>query len=268
MSAPSYQDAYYAVASIDCNISDRDQLRGRYLYNKVDTIDTTGTLPAFFILLPTTNNLVTISEYHNFTSALTNELRLGYMRFNQQFPVPDVKFPGLDAFPNLQFADLNGLPIGPDPQAPQFTIQNTYQITDNLTWTRGAHTLTFGFDGRKYISPATFTQRSRGDYEYNSVATFLFDQLPDSVAQRSLGAPVYYSDQISTYLYGNDSWKVNPHLTVNLGLRWEFTSVPYSERLQTLNNYASVPGLISFTEPQPQYKNFAPRIGVALLAWK
>jgi hypothetical protein len=263
VSAPAYQDAYYAVASIDYNISDRDQLRGRYLYNKIDTIDTTGTLPAFFILQPTTNNLVTLSEYHNFTPTLTNELRLGYMRFNQQYPVPDVKFPGLDAFPNLQFADLNGLPIGPNPEAPQFTIQNTYQITDNVTWTKGGHTLTFGFDGRKYISPATFAQRSRGDYEYNSVATYLFDQLPDSVAQRSLGSPVFYSDQISTYLYVNDSWKVNPHLTVNLGLRWEFTSVPYSERLQTLNNYASEPGLISFTEPQPQYKNFAPRIGVA-----
>ena len=241
LSAPNYQNAYYGVASVDYNLSDKDQIRGRYLHNTVDTIDITGTLPQFFVLQPTTVNLITLSEYHNFTPLLTNELRLGYLRFNQQIPVPNVKFPGLDAFPNLQFGDLNGLPIGPDPQAPQFTIQNTYQLTDNLSWTRGAHTFTFGFDGRKYISPATFTQRSRGDYGYNSVSTFLFDQLPDSVAQRSLGTPVYYGDQISTYLYGNDSWKVNPHLTLNVGLRWEFTSVPFSERSQVLNQYAGVP---------------------------
>ena len=50
---------------------------------------------------------------------------------------------------------------------------------------------------------------------------------------------------------------------VGLGLRWEFTSVPYSTRLQTLNSISNVPGLISFNEPQPQYKNFAPRIGIA-----
>lgn len=262
VAAPNYQNAYYGVGSVDYNISERDQLRGRFIYNKVDTIDTAGTLPAFFDLQPTRVYIATLSEFHNFSPTLTNELRLGYLRFNQQFPVPDLSFPGLDQFPNLQFYDLN-LPIGPDQQAPQFTIQNTYQVTDNITWTKGAHTFTFGFDGRKYISPATFTQRSRGDYEYSNFSSYLYDLLPDQVAQRSLGNPVYYGDQISTYLYANDQWKANRHLTLNLGLRWEFTSVPYSERLQPLNGISNVPGLITFSKPQPQYKNFGPRIGVA-----
>lgn len=261
--APNYQNSYYGVGSIDYNISDRDQLRGRFLYNRQDTIDTAATLPAFFDLQPTRDYLATLSEYHNFSPNVTNELRLGYMRFNQQIPVPDLSYPGLDAFPNLSFADLNNLPIGPNQQAPQFTIQNTYQLTNNLTWTKGAHTFKFGFDGRKYISPSLFTQRSRGDYEYANLSTFLFDQLPDQVAQRSLGTPTYYADQISTYLYANDQWKVNSHLTLNMGLRWEFTSVPYSTRSQTLNSISNVPGLISFNEPKPQYKNFAPRIGIA-----
>jgi hypothetical protein len=263
IAAPSYQNAYYGVASIDYNHSDKDQMRGRFLYNKTDTIDTGGTLPAFFDLEPVRNYMATFSEFHNFTPNIINELRLGYMRFNQQIPVPDVQFPGLDAFPNLVFSDLNGLPLGPSNNAPQFTIQNTYQITDNLTWIKGKHTFKFGFDGRKAISPQTFTQRSRGDYEYSSLSMYLFDQLPDQVAERSLGNPVYYGDQISTYLYGNDQWKVNRHLTLNLGLRWEFTSVPYSERSQPLNAISNVPGLIEFTEPKPQYKNFAPRIGIA-----
>ena len=262
VSAPNYQNAYYGVGSIDYNISDRDQLRGRFLYNRLDTIDTASTLPAFFAMIPVRNYMATLSEYHTFAPSVTNELRLGYMRFNQTLPVPNISYPGLDAFPNLQFQDLN-LPIGPDQQAPQFTIQNTYQITNNLTWTKGAHTFKFGFDGRKYIAPAAFTQRSRGDYEYANVSTFLYDQLPDLVAERSLGSPTYYADQISTYLYANDQWKVNQHLTLNFGLRWEFTSVPYSTRLQTLNAISNVPGLINFSEPKPQYRNFAPRIGFA-----
>src|SRR5262249_2948750 len=70
-------------------------------------------------------------------------------------------------------------------------------------------------------------------------------------------------DQSAIYAYGNDTWRVTPNLSLNLGLRYEFTSVPAGARTQALNAAASVPGLIDFKEPQPQYKNFAPRIGFA-----
>jgi hypothetical protein len=74
---------------------------------------------------------------------------------------------------------------------------------------------------------------------------------------------VYYGDQILLSFYGNDTWKIRPNLTLNLGLRYEYQTVPYSERLQTANALASVPGLISFTEPKPQKTNFMPRVGIA-----
>ncbi len=262
LAAPNYENAYYAVGSVDYNISEKDQLRGRFIYNKTSQIDTSAVLPQFFASEPVTYWLPTISEYHTFTPTLTNELRIGYNRFNQQVPVPNVKYPGLDQFPSFIFYDLSA-PLGPDTGAPQFTIQNTYQLTENLSWIHGAHTFKFGFDGRKYISPATFTQRSRGDYEYTYVSEFLYDQTPDYIAQRSLGNPVYYGDEIATYLYGQDSWKIRQNLTLDLGLRWEFTGVPHSEGDQTLNNYASVPGVFEFTKPKPQYHNFAPRVGIA-----
>ena len=153
--------------------------------------------------------------------------------------------------------------VGPDGNAPQFGIQNSYQATDNVSWIHGHHNFKFGVEGRKYISPQGFTQRARGDYEYNTLQGYLSDIAPDYFGERSIGSVTYYGDQTAIYAYGQDQWKINPHLSLDLGIRYEFTSVPFSERLQTLNAASSVPGVINFSEPQPQYKNFAPRIGFA-----
>ena len=171
-------------------------------------------------------------------------------------------FPGLDQFPNLQFFDLN-LQLGPNPVGPQGTIQNTYQLVDNLTWTKGRHTFQFGAEGRKYISPQNFTQRARGDYEYGSLELYLNDAVPDQLAERGVGPALYYGDQSALYWYANDNFRIRKNLSLNFGLRHEYTTIPYTERLQRLNTIANVPGLIDFSEPRAPKKNLAPRIGFA-----
>jgi outer membrane receptor protein involved in Fe transport len=260
--SPNYQNNQDLVTTFDYSISDKDQLRGRYIYNRLAQIDVQANLPQFFTFNNDTYHVATLAEYHNFSPNLVNEFRLGYNRINQPTTAGNFKFPGLDAFPDIVINEL-GLDIGPNPNAPQFTGQNTYQLQDNVTWVRGRHTFQFGFDGRRTIAPSTFTQRSRGDYEWNSLETFLLDITPDSLAQRSLGNPVYYGDQYGTYEYAQDTWRFRPNLTLNLGLRYEYTTVPVGERSQKLNAISSVPGFLTFGEPQPSGKNFAPRIGVA-----
>jgi hypothetical protein len=260
---PNYQNGNNGVASFDYTISDKDSFRARYIFNRTGLLDNQG-FPAQFFGMRTTNTyLITASEYHTFTPSLVNELRIGYNRYNDTTPIPGTQvFPGLDQFPNIGITELN-LTLGPDPNAPQFTVQNTYQIADNVNWTRGKHSFRFGFDGWKSISPSSFTQRSRGDYGWTFLSDYLFDNYPDGIAQRGLGNVVYYGDQFLLSWYGNDSWKILPNLTVNLGLRYEYQTVPYSERLQSVNSLASVPGLISFNEPKAQKTNFMPRIGIA-----
>ena len=160
---------------MDYNFSDRDQLRGRFAYNKYNYIDIAAQLPAFFQVLPQTSYLTTIAEYHTFSPTVTNEFRLGYNRFNQPILAGNFTFPGLNAFPNLTLDELGGLQLGPNPNAPQSTVQNLYQGADNLTWVKGNHTFKFGTDFRKSISPQTFTQRSRGDYEWSTLQDYLYD---------------------------------------------------------------------------------------------
>ena len=260
---PNFTNNFTTVNSVDLNLSQKDQLRFRYVWFKQDAEDIAANLPAFYTPIPTRDHLITFGEYHTFSPNVTNEFRLGFNRNSQFFTVGPQIFPGLGVFPNLQFNDLGGTQLGPDPNAPQFGIQNVYQATDNISWVKGNHNFKFGIEGRKYISPQGFTQRARGDYEYNAFSTYLYDQVPDSFGQRSTGNNTYYGDQSAIYVYGNDAYRVSPNLTINAGLRYEFTSVPFGERLQTLNAIASVPGVLTFGAPQPQYGNFAPRVGFA-----
>ncbi len=261
-SPSAFNNTFTSTNSLDFNLSQADQLRFRYIYQKNDSTDTASNIPSFFTTVPVRNHVVTLSEYHTFTPALTNEFRVGFNRNSQVFTAGSFPFPGLAVFPNLSFDDTLAQ-VGPDPNAPQFGIQNVYQATDNIVWVKGKHNLKFGIEGRKYISPQGFTQRARGDYEYANMEEFVLDQAPSSFGQRSTGNNTYYGDQSAIYVYANDEFRITKELTINAGLRYEFTSVPFSERLQSLNAAASVPGLIEFKEPQPQYGNFAPRVGFA-----
>jgi hypothetical protein len=264
--APFWINTVALTTSMDYNLSDRDQIRGRYVYNKVTQIDNAATLPVFFTSLATPAHLVSLSEFHTFSPVVANEFRVGFFRLAQNFPVGNQKFlPTLDQFPNVTMDDL-GLNVGPDPNAPQFANQNLYQAIDNLTWTKGAHTLKFGVEGRKYLSPQKFIQRSRGDYEWVTLSDFAWDQDPlqdNGFAERSFGNSGYAGDQYAVYWYVNDIWKVSHNLSLNFGLRYEYTSTPFGWTQQKLNSVADVPGLITFGSPQAPKKDFMPRVGFA-----
>ncbi|MGB6193437.1 MAG: hypothetical protein WBF42_13305, partial [Terracidiphilus sp.] len=260
--APNYSNFWALTTSLDWAISPKDSFRGRYIYNTQQGIDTAAGLPAFYQPIPYKFHLLALSEFHNFTPNLINEARIGYNRDFNDTPSGNFSFPGLDSFPTTYMYDSGFLSIGPDGNAPQSTVQNMYQFTDNISWVKGRHTLKFGFDGRKFISPQSFTQRVRGDYEWNYLTEYLHDVAPTAFGERSTGNFFYYGDQTSFYGYVNDIYRITEKVTLNAGLRYEFTAVPVGERSQTLNAAASVPGLINFGEPQPQKKNFYPRLGI------
>jgi len=234
----------------------------RDIYAQQSAIDIAAELPVFFTNLPTVNHFASIQEVHTFSPSVLNEFRLGFHRNTSFIDTGNFQFPGLDTFPNIQIAELN-LQIGPDPNGPQFTIQNVYQAIDNVSWTKGNHNFKFGTEFRKYISPQQFTQRSRGDYDYSSLNFFMQDLSPDQLGERSTGNSNYYGDQIGFYWFANDNWKIRRNLSLNLGLRYEYTTVPFTERLQTLNQIADAPGVLTFGEPRYPKNAFAPRVGFA-----
>jgi len=260
--SPNFTKQNHIVSNIDFNQSTNTQHRFRFTMTNTADIDTDANLPTFFVALPIQGRLFSYSLLHNFTSNLINESRLAYRRFSQPITIPSgLSFPGLDQFPNIGLKDL-GLDIGPNPNAPQTYVENNYQVVNNLTWLRGNHSLKFGGDFRRVISPQSFVQRQRGDYQYNTFDLFLQDVSPDFLAERTVGASPYYGDQHLLYAYAQDDWRVRNNLTLNLGVNYSYQEVPKGANLQALNSIASVPGLLEFNEPKEQLWNFAPKVGL------
>jgi hypothetical protein len=262
--APNFFERKNFVLNMDYTQSTKTQHRWRFIKNTEGLIDTAATLPTFYILLPTKQYLFSYTMLHTFTPSLTNETRLAFRRSNAPVPVPNIAFPlpgfGGD-FPNVTVDEL-GANIGPDGNAPQFTIENNYQVIDNVTWLKGNHSMKVGGDFRKLISPQSFVQRQRGDYEWGTLNDYLHDIAPD-FGERNVGANTYYGDQRLLFAFAQDDWRFRPNFTLNLGLNYAYQEVPFGAKQQDLNAISSVPGLLEFRRPQAQKWNFAPRVGFA-----
>jgi hypothetical protein len=91
----------------------------------------------------------------------------------------------------------------------------------------------------------------------------LTDQAPDVLGERSAGATSYPVGFLQWSGYAADDFKVTSHLTVNVGVRYEYVTVPVASRYQEFSSPASVPGLLTVGKPVYDNTNFAPRVGFA-----
>ena len=259
--SPSYFKQNHAIINLDLNQSSTTLHHWRFGMTNGATVDNAANLPVFFTTLPLKQRLFSYTLIHNFSQNLINETRLAFRRSSYNFQVPEFTFPGLDSFPNISLDDL-GINIGPDGNAPQFGIENNYQVVDNVSYSHGNHSFKFGGDFRKIISPQHFVQRERGDYEYINTNDFLRDIVP-VFGERNAGGGTYYGDQKILYAFAQDDWRVRPNFTLNLGVSYSYQEMSKGSKDQALNSISSVPGLIVFDVPKAQTKNFAPKFGFA-----
>jgi hypothetical protein len=113
-----------------------------------------------------------------------------------------------------------------------------YQVRDDLSWTRGAHQLKFGFSWALYKKIQDAFANTQGNFTFNGLYTGY------DYADFLLGYAQAYSEDgnkisghwnnISPAAYIQDNWRVNSRLTLNLGLRWD--GIPHTYEADHLSS--------------------------------
>ncbi len=121
---------------------------------------------------------------------------------------------------------------------------NDYQLRDDVSWTRGAHQLKFGFSWALYKKVQDYFANTEGNFNFNGsftgndFADFLlgYAQQYEEDAVKSSG----HWNNISLAAYVQDNWRVNHRLTLNLGLRWDGAPHTYEANEQSANFYPNL----------------------------
>lgn len=259
--APSYLNQHDFNINMDLNVA-KHQVRGRFLYDRQRSpnVNPDTPLAQFTGSIGADSRKVILTDAWAASSHVMNDFRLSYSRFVQAYEVPG-QFAN---FPNVKIDNL-GLNVGPEGNSPQSYTQNNYQILNNITIVKGAHTIKFGPEYRRWIAPSNFLPRERGEWDYTDLQTLINDQVPTGFngALRGAGSGLFDGNQHALYGFVQDDWKVTPRLTLNLGVRYEWTSNPAGVKLQTLNAISNLPGAFIFREPRTDRNNFMPRVGFA-----
>ncbi len=266
----------FVTGRLDRRFSDKDSAFASYEYD-----------PAT-ILLPDASDLVlvghntgrqfaAIEETHIFSPQLVNSFRFGYSRSSTQTSGvrainPATADPTLGIVagqnnPQISVSGLGTLQPGLNVEQIEDYTQNTFQEYDDVFLTKGIHSLKFGVSVERLQLNDVQDSARDGRYSFGSLTNFL-ENKPSSLRADLPGQIVrpfnYRTSIFGTYI--QDDMRLRPNLTVNLGLRYEFTTGinEVTGRLSTVYNPAD--GVNHVQSPlfnNNTLRNFAPRVGFA-----
>ncbi len=260
-----------------------------------------ASVPGFSSLTPSRAQQFVISNTKNFGQTAVNQWRASFFRTATITDKPQSSF--------AQLADLGFVTgvgtLGINPSGPKgfpqtvppeyfnnfslgvntlttFQPNNTFHVSDGYSRLVGPHTLKFGGEFRYLQINERNTCAPNGDFSFNGSET------GSDIADFLIGAPSSYNQCSQQFLdsrtryggvYFQDTYKMRPNITLNLGLRWE-VSMPWYDtqgKIETI-----VPGLQSTQFPTApkgwvvpgdpgipstlaptRYNNFSPRLGLA-----
>jgi hypothetical protein len=276
----------FVTARVDHRFSEKDSLFGTYLFDR-----TPYTSPDSFgnvgLSTLSSRQIVAVEETHSFTPTFVNAVRFGYNheRVDNDASVsalnPAAMDTSLGAFAgrNAAVVNVNGLSsmTGGVGGLPTYLYRwNSFQGYDDAFVSRGKHSIKFGGAFERMLLQVTALTDANGIWFFNSITDFLANNptkfqggIASSLTPRNLRQSI-----IGAYI--QDDWRWKSNLTLNLGLRYEMSTVPTETdgKIANLRRLTDplpvcatvVTGQCSGTGPffyNPTYHNFEPRVGFA-----
>jgi hypothetical protein len=282
---------------MDWYLDDKDRIMARYSQQHVEnpTVNSQALLYS-----GTGSNIFPLQQAvldwtRTFSSTFVNDARIGMNYYPADANIQElsttagaglIRGQPTQYLPGLSFANtaIGGALNGPfaygTSDAPELFHQTSIQYSDAATWTKGTHSVRFGFSANRYRNnyiPATTSDGAAGQISFSGSYT------GNSVADFFLGLPAYmaYGEGFSGTVgqrnealgaFIQDDWRINSHLTFNYGLRWQLFT-PIYEVGNRETNFGEYTGQIELAGVDGnsralynQYNgiaNFLPRVGLA-----
>ena len=240
---------------IDWKQSDKSQFSWRYNINDSDTTTPYGVGTDQTADGKLRVQLFKFSHNYAFSSNILNEAAFGINRNRTDVGAGPSQFPIM----SFLFADSAIANIGPA-QFDQFRTGTVYQFLDTLSIIHGRHSIKTGLDIR--LNRRSAESRTQTAYQFASISDF-HDNNPFSV--QTGGNPLLDYANENFAFFVQDDWKIHPRLSLNLGLRYDVSTVS-REKNGLLQNFDL--NTLTLTPPgQKIYNadtnNWGPRVGFA-----
>jgi len=286
------------IGRLDHRFNDKNSIFIHYIYSKRD-FPNTDTNPNFRYTGTYPMHNAALQYLHIFSPTLVNEVRAGVnmehvkqlsVRTGTGFTIESLGINGFlvggpsgrpltsneEGFPLLTISGFLGM--GDSLASSNLDYSRTFMFADNVTLTKGKHTLLFGADIRKVAGNATtnntpFGQESfTGDVTGYAPADFMLGVPRTSVTPE--GVPITAARQWRTAEYFQDNFRLNDKLTLNLGIRYEIYAPPVdTNNVSRTLDFSQTPPVLT---PAPglrlnniwaiTHKDIAPRVGFAYSA--
>lgn len=272
---------------IDWRVTDKDNFSSRYSFMRGTSSTPKGALPINITGKSVTRpQNIALNWTRTISPTVINEARVGFNRAvfisdfldwadignaNSKFGIP-----GNQLIPGLASVSAgNGIAFG-SRAVNEDNVTNTFHYGDNLTILKGRHSLKMGGQWQRYQQNRFYPGNNGllGGFTYDgrftglAFADFLLDQLANKSIGSQSGTWGHRQNRIGVFF--QDDFKVRNNLTLNLGMRWEYTS-PVVEVKDRQSNFDLITKQQIFANRNGNsralyrafYKGFEPRIGFA-----